>query len=103
MAAYCRVYGVIHCTSLAGKLPVHQNQLRVQRSVTSMERLYLFIQYASMKQNKQNAMHSKSDRRDSKAVHAHSSETTKNLRDHSTHEMQFFYLFKIKTAQIIFS
>ena len=42
MAAYCQVYGVIHFTSPAGWLPVHWDQLRVQRSVTSMGNLYLF-------------------------------------------------------------
>jgi len=41
MAAYCRVYGVIHFTSPAGWLPVHRDQLRAQRSVTSMGKLYL--------------------------------------------------------------
>ena len=40
MAAYCQVYGVIHFTSPAGCLPVHRNQLRAQRSVTSMGKLY---------------------------------------------------------------
>ena len=43
MAAYCQVYGVIHFTSPAGWLPVHRDQLRAQRSVTSMGKLYLFI------------------------------------------------------------
>jgi len=42
MADYCRVYGVIHFTSPAGWLPVHRDQLRAQRSVTSMGKLYLF-------------------------------------------------------------
>ena len=42
MAAYCQVYGVIHFTSPPGWLPVHQDQLRAQRSVTSMGKLYLF-------------------------------------------------------------
>ena len=42
MAAYCRVYGVIHFTSPAGWLPVHQDQLRAQCSVTSTGKLYLF-------------------------------------------------------------
>jgi len=41
MAAYCRVYGVIHFTSPAGSLPVHRDQLQAQRSVTSMGKLYL--------------------------------------------------------------
>ena len=36
MANYCWVYGVIHFTSPAGWLPVHRNQLRAQRLVTSM-------------------------------------------------------------------
>jgi len=36
MAAYCQVYGVIHFTSPAGWLPVYRDQLRAQRSVTSM-------------------------------------------------------------------
>ena len=39
---YCWVYGVIHFTSPAGWLPVHRDQLRAQRSVTSMGKLYLF-------------------------------------------------------------
>ena len=43
MAAYCQVYGVIHFTSPAGWLPVHRDQLRAQRSVTSMGKLYFFI------------------------------------------------------------
>ena len=43
MADYCWVYGVIHFTSHAGWLPVHRNQLRVQRSVTSMGKLYLYF------------------------------------------------------------
>ena len=43
MAAYCQVYGVIHITSPAGWLPVHRDQLRAQRSVTSMGKLYLFM------------------------------------------------------------
>jgi len=42
MAAYCQVYGVIHFTSPAGRLPVHRDQLRAQRSITSMGKLYLF-------------------------------------------------------------
>jgi len=42
MANYCWVYGVIHVTSPAGWLPVHRDQLRAQRSVTSMGKLYLF-------------------------------------------------------------
>ena len=41
MAAYCQVNGVIHFTSSAGWLPVHRDQLRAQRSVTSMGKLYL--------------------------------------------------------------
>ena len=36
------VYGVIHFTSPAGWLPVHRDQLRAQRSVTSMGKLYFF-------------------------------------------------------------
>ena len=40
MANYCWVYGVIHFTSPAGWLPVHRDQLRAQRSVTSMGKLY---------------------------------------------------------------
>ena len=43
MAAYCLVYGVIHFTSPAGWLPVHRNQLRAKRSVTSMGKLYLYL------------------------------------------------------------
>ena len=43
MADYCRVYGVIHFTSPAGWLPVHRDQLRAQRSVTSMGKLYLLL------------------------------------------------------------
>jgi len=39
MAAYYRVYGVIHFMSPAGWLPVHRDQLRAQRSVTSMGKL----------------------------------------------------------------
>jgi len=39
MAAYCQVYGVIH---LQADCPVHRDQLRAQRSVTSMGKLYLF-------------------------------------------------------------
>ena len=42
MANYCWVYVVIHFTSPAGWLPVHRDQLRAQRSVTSTGRLYLF-------------------------------------------------------------
>ena len=42
MADYCWVYGVIHFTSPAGRLPVHRDQLRAQRSVTSMGKLYFF-------------------------------------------------------------
>ena len=41
MAAYYQVCGVIHFTSPAGWLPVHGYQLRAQRSVTSMGKLYL--------------------------------------------------------------
>jgi len=41
-ANYCWVYGVIHFKSPAGWLPVHRDQLRAQRSVTSMGKLYLF-------------------------------------------------------------
>ena len=44
MAAYCQVYGVIHCTSPAGWRPVHRDQLWAQRSVPSMGKLYLFYQ-----------------------------------------------------------
>ena len=43
MANYCWVYGVIHFTSPAGWLPVDRDQLRAQRSVTSMGKLYLFL------------------------------------------------------------
>ena len=42
MAAYCQVYGMIHFTSPAGWLPVHQDQLWAQRSATSMGKLYTF-------------------------------------------------------------
>jgi len=45
MADYCQVYGVIHFTSPAGWLPVHPGQLRAQRSVTSMGKLYLFSRW----------------------------------------------------------
>jgi len=38
MANYCWVYGVIHFTS-----PVHRDQLRAQRSVTSTGKLYLYL------------------------------------------------------------
>ena len=41
IADYCYVYGVIHFTSPAGWLHVHRDQLRAQRSVTSMGKLYL--------------------------------------------------------------
>ena len=41
MAAYCQVYGVIHFMSPAGWLPLHRDQLRAQRSVTSMGKHYL--------------------------------------------------------------
>ena len=34
---------MIHFTSPAGWLPVHRDQLRAQRSVTSMEKLYLYL------------------------------------------------------------
>jgi len=40
------VYGVIHFTSPAGWLPVHRDQLRAQRSVTSMGKLYLFTYFS---------------------------------------------------------
>ena len=43
MAAYCQVYGVIHFTSPAGWLPVHRDQLRTQRSVTSMGKCNLLL------------------------------------------------------------
>ena len=43
MAAYCQVYGVILFTSPAGWLPVHRDQLRAQRSVTSMGKLYFTL------------------------------------------------------------
>ena len=43
MANYCWVYGLIHFTSPAGWLPVHRDQLRAQRSVTSMGKLYLYL------------------------------------------------------------
>ena len=43
MADYCLVYGVIHFTSPAGWLPVHRDQLRAQRSVTSMGKLYVYL------------------------------------------------------------
>ena len=43
MAAYRRVYGVIHFTSFAGWLPVHRDQLQAQRSVTSMGELYFYL------------------------------------------------------------
>jgi len=36
MAAYCQVYDVIHFTSPAGRLPVHRDQLRAQRSVKNI-------------------------------------------------------------------
>ena len=42
MADYCWVYGVIHFTSPAGWLPVHRDQPRAQRSITSTGKLYLF-------------------------------------------------------------
>ena len=47
MASYCQVYGVIHFTSPAGWLPVHGDQLRAQRSVTSVWKLYLFLPFTS--------------------------------------------------------
>ena len=37
------VYGMIHFTSPAGWLPVHWDQLRAQRSVTSMGKLYFYL------------------------------------------------------------
>jgi len=40
MAAYCRVYGVIHFTS---PLPVHRDQLGAQRSVTSILENFTFL------------------------------------------------------------
>ena len=43
MANYCWVYGVSHFTSPAGWLPVYRDQLRAQRSVTSMGKLYLYL------------------------------------------------------------
>jgi len=43
MAAYCQVYGVIHFTSPAGWLPVHWDQLRAQRSVMSMGKLFFLL------------------------------------------------------------
>ena len=43
MADYCQVYGVVHFTSPAGWLPVHRDQLRAQRLVTSMGKLYLLL------------------------------------------------------------
>ena len=46
LQVYCRVYGVIHFTSPAGWLPVHRDQLRAQRSVTSMGKLYLYLDVA---------------------------------------------------------
>jgi len=45
MATYCQVYGVIHYTSPAGRLPVHWDQLWAQRSVTSMEKLTFYLFY----------------------------------------------------------
>ena len=44
---HCQVYGVIHFTSPAGWLPVHRDQPRAQRSVTSMGKLYLFYHIVS--------------------------------------------------------
>ena len=41
MAAYCQVYGMIHFTSPASWLPVHRDQLRAQRLVMSIGKLYL--------------------------------------------------------------
>ena len=46
-ADYCWVNGVIHFTSPAGWLPVHRDQLRAQRSVTSMGKLYLTFTFYS--------------------------------------------------------
>ena len=48
MTVYCQVYGVIHFTSPAGWLPVHRDQLRAQRSVTSMGKLYLYLSILSL-------------------------------------------------------
>ena len=48
MAAYCQVYGVIHFMSPAGWLPVHWDQLRAQRSVTSMGKLYLSLPHCAI-------------------------------------------------------
>ena len=49
MAAYCQVYGVIHFTSPAGWLSVHQDQLQAQRSVTSMGKVYLYWREPTLK------------------------------------------------------
>ena len=38
-----RVYGVIHFTSPAGRLPVHRDQLHAQRSVTSVRNSWDFV------------------------------------------------------------
>ena len=38
-----RVYGVIHLTPPVGWLPVHRDQLRAQRSVTSVGKLCLYL------------------------------------------------------------
>ena len=51
MANYCWVYGVIHFTSPAGWLSVHWDQLRAQRSVTSMGKLYLLPFYSQVQHN----------------------------------------------------
>jgi len=63
MAAYCQVYGVIHATSPAGLLLVHRDQLRAQRSVTSMEKLYLlplhvFLYILTVRRQPSGAIHS---------------------------------------------
>ena len=46
-ANYCWVYGVIHFTSPAGWLSVHRDQLRAQRSVTSMGKTLPFLTYGA--------------------------------------------------------
>jgi len=71
MAAYCRVYGVIHFTSPAGWLPVHRDQLRAQCSVTSMGKLYLYLTAA--KSNGNNDLHQRS-------LHINSSNITRHHR-----------------------
>jgi len=48
MAAYYQVYGMIHFMSPAGWLPVHRDQLRAQRSVTSMGNLTLKTFYTAI-------------------------------------------------------